>query len=754
MKITTLLFCSLLSLLTFVGKAQQQITVQGQITASETGQAIAQQAVYLGFVPEIPVTTAYSNDQGFYFAQIVVQPNDTSVSIAVWVYDCNQQTIAQSFSIYDSIPIYADFEICTQMTTCEASFIAEPMPANQQLIGFENLSFPVSYSTYWYWDFGDGTFSNNFEPLHEYAQPGIYNVCLTMVDSMLACTSTFCLEVWVNLLPTDCEALYTFDVQGNTVAFTDLSTGFPDVWLWNFGDGTTSAEQNPVHAWNMPGDYPVCLTIYNDSTQCEDTFCSNIIIADSIADCHADFSFEQLQELTFAFTNLSTGMFDQVIWDFGDGTPFSYETKPVHTWEQAGIYHVCLAVISNLTGCQDVFCSYISVGDTIPYCQADFTYRLDSIPGNVNHYWFVDESLGTNISNWYWDFGDGNYSYERFPEHTYENSGTYEVCLTIFTWFGPIGECSSTKCKIINTPAYHNLGGQVFAGNFPINNPDFTGDTALVRLYKKSGNRLSEIARANFWEYGYYFFIDVLEGEYVVQANLTPESNAYTSFLPVYSGDVPYWQQAQPFSLSDGDVFDADVVMPALPPMEIGPGLISGHLTCADNSQVDLTERIIYLLREGNIISLCHTDMAGNFVFSGIPLGAYTLRAEIAGKYSDALAVNLAEFDNQAMQLQLFIASSNVYGIDEADLFVNGVKVFPNPATGNINFTFNLDRQTTIVSEIYTSTGITCQRETHFCPGGENILTLNVASMKPGFYLISLKSAQGALLKTLKFSKI
>jgi hypothetical protein len=85
---------------------------------------------------------------------------------------------------------------------------------------------------------------------------------------------------------------------------------------------------------------------------------------------------------------------------------------------------------------------------------------------------------------------------------------------------------------------------------------------------------------------------------------------------------------------------------------------------------------------------------------------------------------------------------------------VNAVKLFPNPATDNINLSFNLDRQTTLVSEVYTATGIICLSETHFCPNGENKLTINVSSLKPGFYLIALKSAQGAILLTKKFSKI
>lgn len=47
------------------------------------------------------------------------------------------------------------------------------------------------------------------------------------------------------------------------VAFTDLSTGTPTEWLWSFGDGNLSAEQNPTHVYDLPGTYTVNLKATN-----------------------------------------------------------------------------------------------------------------------------------------------------------------------------------------------------------------------------------------------------------------------------------------------------------------------------------------------------------------------------------------------------------------------------------------------------------------------------------------------------------
>ncbi|MBN2734281.1 MAG: PKD domain-containing protein [Methanomicrobiaceae archaeon] len=48
-----------------------------------------------------------------------------------------------------------------------------------------------------------------------------------------------------------------------SVTFTDLSTGTPTSWLWDFGDGGTSTLQNPVHVYSARGRYTVSLTVSN-----------------------------------------------------------------------------------------------------------------------------------------------------------------------------------------------------------------------------------------------------------------------------------------------------------------------------------------------------------------------------------------------------------------------------------------------------------------------------------------------------------
>ncbi|MGA3179841.1 MAG: PKD domain-containing protein [Verrucomicrobiota bacterium] len=60
------------------------------------------------------------------------------------------------------------------------------------------------------------------------------------------------------------DANWTFQIQDTArrlVAFKDQSIGAITSWKWDFGDGQTSAEQNPVHAYKTPGHFVVVLTV-------------------------------------------------------------------------------------------------------------------------------------------------------------------------------------------------------------------------------------------------------------------------------------------------------------------------------------------------------------------------------------------------------------------------------------------------------------------------------------------------------------
>ena len=61
----------------------------------------------------------------------------------------------------------------------------------------------------------------------------------------------------------DFSALPKSDYVPAEIAFTDLSTGSPNSWSWDFGDGSSSTGQNPTHLYEKAGSYNVTMTVWN-----------------------------------------------------------------------------------------------------------------------------------------------------------------------------------------------------------------------------------------------------------------------------------------------------------------------------------------------------------------------------------------------------------------------------------------------------------------------------------------------------------
>ncbi|NQS79056.1 MAG: PKD domain-containing protein [Methanoculleus bourgensis] len=162
-------------------------------------------------------------------------------------------------------------------------------------------------------------------------------------------------------LAADFTANVTYGPAPLAVAFTDTSTGEPTSWSWDFGDGSTSIEQNPVHIYIIPGTYTVTLTAKNAHGNDTRTKPEYITVASPvIADFTANITSGEAP-LAVQFTDLSRG--DGITswsWDFGDGGT-SNEQNPVHTYTAEGTYNVTLTA-RNAYGSDKVTKSgYISV---------------------------------------------------------------------------------------------------------------------------------------------------------------------------------------------------------------------------------------------------------------------------------------------------------------------------------------------------------------------------------------------------------
>jgi len=122
--------------------------------------------------------------------------------------------------------------------------------------------------TSWAWTFGDGGTSTLKNPSHTYTTAGTYTVVLTAANAYGSDSETKTNYITVTAPPTDppVAAFSGTPTSGTiplTVVFTDASTNSPTSWAWTFGDGGTSALQNPSHTYTTAGTYTVVLTATN-----------------------------------------------------------------------------------------------------------------------------------------------------------------------------------------------------------------------------------------------------------------------------------------------------------------------------------------------------------------------------------------------------------------------------------------------------------------------------------------------------------
>ena len=310
------------------------------------------------------------------------------------------------------------------------------------------------------WDFGDGSSSTETNPTHVFASGGTYAVTLTASGLGGEDIQTHTVEVYT-AVNADFSADVTSGIAPLTLQFMDLSTGDYDTWLWDFGDGSSSAIMNPTYLYSNPGIYTVTLTVAGDGGSDTETKINYITIYTPVS---ADFSADVtsgIAPLTVQFTDLSTGDYGALAWDFGDGNT-SVEANPSHVYTVAGTYTVTLTVSGDGGTDVETKTAYITVYTAV---HADFSADVTSgiAPLTVQ---FTDLSTG-DYGALAWDFGDGATSAETSPTHVYTAAGTYTVSLTVTGDGGTDGE-TKTAYITVYTAVHADFSADVTSGIAPL----------------------------------------------------------------------------------------------------------------------------------------------------------------------------------------------------------------------------------------------------------------------------------------------
>ncbi|MFN0176386.1 MAG: PKD domain-containing protein [Saprospiraceae bacterium] len=307
---------------------------------------------------------------------------------------------------------------------------------------------PVS----WEWDFPGGTPSSSTDqnPTVQYFTPGVYDVTL-VVTSIGGSTSSFTQNniITVNGSP---SAGFSSIVNGNTASFTNTSVDATS-YVWNFGDQSTSVEENPTHTYANDGVYTVTLTAINN---CGSTiFEQKVTIVTPPTASFTLNSSSGCAPFTVQFTNTSSSNATTFAWDFpGGNPPTSTEENPSVTWNTAGVYIVTLIASNSAGSSTSTATITVNAAPT-----AGFTYQVGGLTA-------VFTNTSSNGVSYSWDFGDGSSpSTETNPNHSYSQVGNYTVTLSVTNECGTV---TTTQTVVIQgSPPVPNISADHTSGCLP-----------------------------------------------------------------------------------------------------------------------------------------------------------------------------------------------------------------------------------------------------------------------------------------------
>jgi len=273
-------------------------------------------------------------------------------------------------------------EICKLITVIQpcnipASFTMHRDSLNIRKVYFNNTTIAPTATTLVKWSFGDGTFANTWNAVHEYAQAGLYRVCLTVYFST-NCVKETCDTVVIPNPPPSCLDISKFKFEkfagdNQKYKFTPDYIASDIIYTWTFGDGTGSHDPIAIHRYAQPGLYTACLTAWR-GPNCASTTCKEIrvlpqINCDSI---HVSYSYQRdpfVPNKVYFYANANFPVLDQT-WTITRlslaTTPpvILHQNNPVYVFHDTGYYSVCLRAIT-LGGCIKEYCNIIHIENVV-----------------------------------------------------------------------------------------------------------------------------------------------------------------------------------------------------------------------------------------------------------------------------------------------------------------------------------------------------------------------------------------------------
>lgn len=318
-----------------------------------------------------------------------------------------------------------------------------------------NVTFTNTSSTgnYFIWYFGDGSTDTSFHTSHTYTQPSFYFPQLNAWDT------TGGGMIWKGnyMLPSGIQ------VNGSGL-YTNADTVCPNEQVemyiypqgnnynWQFGDGGSSTQQNPIHTYTLTGIYTITVTA---NTSCGPQTLTKQVVVMNGAIPSANFHFMNNPVCPNESVRIEANNWrlSSYTWNFGDGSSpvTGTDNRPTHTYTTTGNYVVTLSVTSTC-GTSNSYSDTIHIQNNvyIPNWVNINASTSSSCPNEP-----INFNVNYQDGKYYlWRFGDGDTSGSTHPTHSYTSTGIKTVSLTITNGCG--NDTTITTQVTITNGLYYN----------------------------------------------------------------------------------------------------------------------------------------------------------------------------------------------------------------------------------------------------------------------------------------------------------
>lgn len=381
---------------------------------------------------------------------------------------------------------------------------------------------------------------------------------------------------------------------------------------------------------------------------------------------------------------------------------------------------------------EDTWSTYTLNCGTSP--TASFTSNAPVCMGSV----ITFNNTSTFSNYWIWDFGDGNTSNVQNPSHIYSSAGYYDVKLIA-------GNCNSSDTVHV----YTHQGMSVY-GSTSYSGGMVTNGTVVLAPYVPFYTSFDTTLTTTIDAGGFFYFTAVADGNYLLK--VFPNNALFPTLISSYYDNDWAWDSAM--VVNHGCYFDdfAAISMVELTPTAPGPGVLHGTVVegigfgRAQGDPVHGVDIKLGVTGTANIVAHTTTDALGEYTFTNVAYGNYSVFVDIPGLERDSVYdVTLGVGADSLMDLNYLVDSVAIYvlpniGIEEYEDDPN-FRVFPNPVSETATITYAITSNSNVKLDVYNvfGTKVMSLVNTELSPGNYQYhFNSKSARLRSGVYFISL----------------